>query len=75
MHHTRTYIGTQEEKDKKAMEDIRFYLGDELFEKTEKIIGCDKTISRKEFVFSLSFLGIQGYPCEAWARKLNITLV
>lgn len=74
MHHTIKYTGTQEENDKKAIEDIRFYLGDGLFERIEKLLSEYNIMTRKEFEFSLSFLGIQGYPCEAWARKLNITL-
>lgn len=66
------YEGTQEEKDKKAIEDIRFYLGEERFEAAEKLI--DKSINYKQFVFSVEFLGVVGYPVEAWARKLGVKI-
>lgn len=77
MSYTIEYKGTQEEKDERAMKDIRSFLGNDLFERIEKLLSekTGKTITRKEWHFSLSFVGIQGYPCEAWARKLNITLV
>lgn len=71
---TKKYEGTQEEKDKETINDIRFYLGDQ-FERIEKLImSHEPPPTMKDFVFSLSFLGIQGYPVEAWARKLGITV-
>jgi hypothetical protein len=78
MSHTISYKDLpQEQADTKAMEDVKFWLGDKfdfvdntLREAVQK--GEIKTL--KHLCFYASFIGIQGYPVMMLARRYSIVL-
>lgn len=76
MSHTIDYssITNEEEKKAKAMEDIKFYLGDR-FEKMEGILKkavASKEITDKKYMINCLefFMGIQGYPARVWVDAI-----
>lgn len=61
------------EKQAKAIQDIKDYLGVKKFKHVCKLVHADQTATRTMFVRSLSiFVGIEGYPAEAWADELGL---
>lgn len=65
MHHTCNYSHlTGKEKQDKAIEDVKWYVGDEMFEKFIKVCKDAKTLEELEFACEFA-LGISGYPVTA----------
>lgn len=59
------------EKAAKALADIKFYLGDEHFERAEGLFRPNAGLDFESFVFNCSlFLGIEGYPVRVWYESL-----
>lgn len=73
-HYIKSYEGLEgAAKQAKAIEDIKSYLGVPLFKKIAKAVHADQTLTRKCFIFQLSmFVGIEGYPANAWADELGL---
>lgn len=57
---------TEEQKKKKAIDDCKFYLGTKLFNKVIKAMKEDskKGCKKENIEWTLSFVGIQGYPAK-----------
>lgn len=56
-----------------AIQDIKDYLGAKKFKQVCKLVHADQTATRTMFIRSLSaFVGIEGYPAEAWADELGL---
>lgn len=53
-------------KAKKAAEDIKFYLGEDRFEKLTKDFAAAKLKNFYQFVNWAGLAGIRGYPAEVW---------
>ena len=72
-HYNVDYSGlTGQAKQDKAIEDVKGYLGTKQFVKV-----CNdplvKTLTKEQFMFQCSmFVGISGYPAEAFADFLNL---
>lgn len=55
-------------KETKALEDVKFYLGDGY----ERICGHLREVTHYEsFAFALSFVGVQGYPVRVLYNHLH----
>lgn len=71
MSHTTKYdLGESEASDVQAIEDIRFWLGEERFAKIDEMFRGYSYISVDAFTFHCAFMGIQGRPALAWHRRL-----
>lgn len=71
MSYTINYSGIKdlEEKENRAIEDCKAYLGQELFDDmVEKLKGGSPVIINEAQVI-LGFVGIQGYPAEVFAKR------
>ena len=83
MKQTKHYNGTETDKHTKALEDVRFYLGDRFAfvmdavskallvdaeDTVESILADEKLMDH--FHFMLSFAGIEGYPVIAIVREI-----
>ena len=59
------------EKDAKALQDLRDYLGEERFaDLTSRIKSVETPVSYKEFVMLMSLAGVEGYPVKAYYKFL-----
>lgn len=68
MHHDIKYDTSDRVKaDEKAIEDVKFWLGDRFDEVMDTMKRCDGAEPR-EVYFAMSFAGIQGYPVGAIMR-------
>lgn len=66
MHTNIKYDGTEQEKDAKAIEDIKEYLGED---KYSILVALAKSEAHIDYVENiLGFAGIQGYPVNAFLR-------
>lgn len=77
MHYTIDYskITDPVEKQAKAIYDIKNYLGVPKFKQVCRLVHGDQTVTREGFIMSLAiFVGIEGYPAEAWADKLGLVV-
>ena len=77
MSHTISYAGlNQHDADEKALEDVRFWLGDR-FDHVDKTLrdGVEKgeLININHLRFACSFVGIKGRPVETLARRYGIS--
>jgi hypothetical protein len=64
------YIGNESEKRKKAMSDIRFWLGgDKGYRKVMKRLRDFKDC--EQFEIACQFVGIQGFPVIAFYEHIN----
>lgn len=62
------YEGSPEERDAKAIEDIRSWLGQESWDTLMQLVGNPET-TIPQLNFALSFAGVSGYPFHAFCRK------
>ena len=75
MHYYRKYdqFTNQADKDKQALADIKEWLGTRKFNQLEvQFQSCEPRFTFPQFTFACSMIGIEGYPTEAWARRLGI---
>lgn len=69
-----TTITDLEVRKAKAIQDIQKYLGGKRKFENIGYNAMLERVSRKGFIFQCAmFLGIEGYPAEAWADFLNLT--
>jgi hypothetical protein len=78
MHHTISYKDlSQEQADIKAIEDVKFWLGDR-FEFVDNTLknGVEKgeLININHLRFACSFIGVQGYPVLMLARRYGVSI-
>ena len=57
---------TPEEKQKRAVADVKEFLGDERYDQLVTIFQTSAKVDLVEFHIMLSFAGIEGYPVEAF---------
>jgi hypothetical protein len=71
-HYNINYAGlSQAEADHKAMEDIVNFHGQVRVDEIQKMFrAMPEPLSLNEFAMAISFIGIKGYPCEAWHRRI-----
>lgn len=64
------------EKQQMAMQDIKSYMGTKAFDKANKVLKAEAAagrLTRESMKIQLSlFVGIEGYPAEAWANELGL---
>lgn len=74
MHHEINYSALPEaDKETKALNDIKEWLGVKKFNRVEKDVkACQPPLSRRQFQFMCSIAGFEGYPVEVWANKLGV---
>ena len=71
-HYITRYAGlSEEEKQEKALNDIKDYLGEPKFNEITSAFRNTYPVGVKvptlgQFRFKLSFVGVQGYPVEVW---------
>jgi hypothetical protein len=73
-HYTVDYSGLEgDAKRDAAIEDIIGYLGLEKFRKISAILSAAIGAGEEDDAirFTLSFVGVQGYPATAWLEKLR----
>ena len=71
MHTTKDYSGlSEDEKQIKAISDIRDWLGVEKFNKLEREFKLYGPVTEEQFGFLCSIAGISGYPVTAWYRSI-----
>jgi hypothetical protein len=64
------YVGTEEEKQAKAIQDVKDYLdGTDMWPKVKQHSIC--AASLESLAFELMFVGIQGYPVKALFNEYN----
>ena len=59
--------GSEEEKEEKAINDLKYYVGDATFEKLKELLKDIKNDMSARF--ALSFAGIQGYPATVFIKR------
>jgi len=70
MHYEIKYEGSQEEKDAKALKDLREYMGDKWFNSVVESAKNDHNLtSMAQLRFMFSMGGVTGYPVDAFQRK------
>jgi hypothetical protein len=71
MHHEILYYGDEAEKEDKAIEDCRVWLGKKQFRKVMKILiqGAREGVSEQILSFGLMMQGIQGYSAGVLIKQ------
>lgn len=70
-------ISDQTEKDAKAIEDIKNWLGKKKFDEFELLIHRTKQARKvpfSELQLACGIGGVQGFPVYAWARRLGVDI-
>lgn len=76
MHTDILYSGSVEEKDAKALRDLADWFGDK-WPQLDSDFRNDfehEGLTFKQLRFYMSFGGVQGYPVEAYARSIGMTI-
>jgi hypothetical protein len=72
MKQTVKYDESDPAREAKAIADIRAYLGDMAFANCERVFRAEPTLTLGDVRVSCAvFLGIEGFPVEAWFRRLT----
>jgi hypothetical protein len=71
MHHEILYYGDEGEKEMKAVEDCRDWLGKKQFKKVQQILlqGAREGVSDQILRMGLMMQGIQGFPTEVLIKQ------